>query len=147
MKYLQIFYLFLALSIMSCNESKQDQSCEPFFKNFFSLYEKEGVKESLNYAYSTNKWILNEHPTETRDVITKLEDFTSNLGKYSGYKLLKGKVINDHYLARSYIILYERQPIRFTFVLYRSEKTWQLQSFQYDVGTSDEVVNSMNLSW
>jgi hypothetical protein len=111
------------------------------------MYDKEGVKGSLNYAYSTNRWILNDHPTETMDVITKLEDFTNNLGKYSGYKLLKEQVINDHYLARSYMILYERQPVRFTFVLYRSEKTWQLQSFQYDVGTSDEVVNSMNLSW
>lgn len=147
MKYLQIFYLLLILSIVSCNEGKQNQSCEPFFNGFFNLYDKEGVKGSLNYAYSTNRWILNDHPTETMDVITKLEDFTNNLGKYSGYKLLKEQVINDHYLARSYMILYERQPVRFTFVLYRSEKTWQLQSFQYDVGTSDEVVNSMNLSW
>jgi len=111
------------------------------------MYEKEGVKESLNYAYSTNKWILNENTTETKDIITKLEDFTHNLGKYSGNKLLKEKVVNDNYIARSYLMLYERQPIRFTFVLYRSAKIWQLQSFQYDVSTSDEVVNSMNLSW
>ena len=147
MKYLKVFYLLSILGIVSCRQSNQDQSYEPFFKSFFSKYEKEGVKESLNYVYSTNKWILSEHATETKDIISKLEDFTRNLGKYSGNKLLKEKVVNSHCVARSYMMLYERQPIRFTFVLYRTVETWQLQSFQYDVGISDEVINSINLSW
>ena len=147
MKYIKTLYLLLILSMLSCQKGNKDQSHEPFFKSFFSMYAKEGVKESLNYAYSTNRWILSEHPTETKDIITKLEDFTHNLGKYYGNKLLKEEVVNDYCIARSYMMLYERQPIRFIFVLYRSDKTWQLQSFQYDVGISDEVVNSMNLAW
>lgn len=157
MKKTSVIYLIVTFTLLvSCNQSNQGipkgqsiprPNYDQFFDDFFNLYESEGVKSSLNYAYSTNQWIFNSPTKESEEVQRKLEEFTNNLGRYCGRKLLKEKVVNSNFVIRSYMLLYERQPLRFTFTLYKPESKWQLQSFQYDVGMNDEAVNSINLSW
>jgi len=143
----KILLILFTLIQSSCSSNSKDGGSQIIIKKFFSLYETKGVESALNYAYSTNSWLASGSREDTQKVIMQLKEFTTKLGKLNGFELLKKKDINERYTVCSYMLMYDRQPLRFTFIFYKPNVEWQLQSFQYDVGMSDESVNSINLSW
>lgn len=44
----------------------------------------------------------------------------------------------------SYMLRYDRQPMRFTFVLYKPKNKWQVQNLNWDVDLDDEIEESAN---
>ena len=47
-------------------------------------------------------------------------------------------------LLKSFLVKYERQPVRFTFILYKPNESWQTQNFSYDTGISEEIEEAAN---
>ena len=70
------------------------------------------------------------------------EDF---IGKYYGFELIAEKKITDSYILLSYLVKYDRQPLRFTFQYYKPNDEWRLYSFEYDGNLDAELEESAKI--
>jgi hypothetical protein len=82
---------------------------------FFVEFENKGSSVALDNLYKPNSWI-----SRNTDAVTQLKSQISGLnedyvGKYYGYELILEKRLADSYILMSYMVKYDRQPIRFTF--------------------------------
>lgn len=80
---------------------------------FFELYKRDPVK-AVDYAFSTNKWM-----ERNKDGVDNLKNQLTNtlglIGDYYGYELITEERVGDNLKYVSYLLRYDRQPLRFTF--------------------------------
>lgn len=110
-------------------------------KEFFERYKNESISIAIDSLYATNKWV-----SKSSDMIIQLkskmvmdlenEDY---IGKMHGYEPIVMKYLGDSYKLYSYLVKYDRQPIRFTFHFYKPNDKWLLYSFKYDGELSSEI--------
>jgi hypothetical protein len=115
---------------------------EEIVSNFFTKYQKDGASKALDNLYSNNKWM-----NRSTDAITKLKQQLGTLnedyvGKYYGYELIVEKQLSDSFIFMSYLVKFDRQPIRFTFQFYKPENEWRTHSFKYDGNIEAEIEES-----
>jgi hypothetical protein len=142
----QILYLIiLSFALVSCDsansQSAQIQTPEKINERFFDLNKSKGPKEALEFIFSTNNWI---DENQTSEVKNKLFDITKQLGSLQGKELISKRSIGENYILYSYLIRYERQPLRYSFIYYRPNNIWQLQNFQYDINIDTEIIEAAN---
>jgi len=109
---------------------------------FFTQYKDEGASQALDNLYKNNKWI-----NRATDAITNLKQQLEALnedyvGKYYGYELITEKKLSDSFILMSYLVKYDRQPIRFTFQFYKPNNEWITFSFKYDGNIDEEIEES-----
>lgn len=136
-KILFILISWLLLSTQSFGQLAED---EVITSKFFETFKTDPGK-AYNDLFADNKW-MKDKKTDLETNRIKLVDFFSGLGQYYGYEPITEKSAGESYVLKSYLIKYERQPVRFTFILYRPNKTWQIQNFSYDTNIEDEVEES-----
>jgi len=78
------------------------------------------------------------------DAITKIKSQLEGLnedyvGKYYGYELIVEKKLGESYILLSYLVKFDRQPIRYTFQFYKPKDKWSIYSFQFDGSIDDEI--------
>jgi len=137
-KALLILIIFININTLS------GQYFEPKISNtFFSLMKNHGISEGIEYLYSTNQWLKKEIAAK-ENLQQKCESLLSEqqVGKYVGHRLLYKQSLGRTLTSISYIVNYERQPYRFTFILYRPDRKreWRLQEFYFDNELIDELV-------
>lgn len=121
-------------------------SPEQMVETFFINYEKDGASIALDNLYSTNKWM-----SRAKDAIENLKNQLEGLnedfvGKYYGYELIVEKRLSESYVLLSYLVKYERQPIRFTFQFYKPNDVWLIYSFQFDGDIDKEIEEAAKLN-
>jgi len=42
-------------------------------------------------------------------------------------------------MLKTFIVKFERQPLRFKFLMYKPDNTWSLNNFSYDASIDDEL--------
>ena len=114
-------------------------------KDFFNIYRTESVSDALDKLYQTNQWVQ-----RNLDAVTKLKNEMEGLnldyvGKCYGYELITEKSISDSYILQSYLVKYDRQPIRFTFQFYKPENEWRIYAFKFDANLDDELEESAKI--
>ncbi|MEO8590016.1 MAG: hypothetical protein ABI432_11635 [Flavobacteriales bacterium] len=127
----------LILAFISTTSHAQT-SPDDLVKTFFAEYEKDAAK-AVQGIYDTNPWT-----SRIKDAIEKVKQEVNSytedyVGKYYGYESITRKQLSTSFLLMSYLVKYDRQPMRFTFEWYKPNDTWMLQSFQVDVSIDDEV--------
>jgi len=137
---LLVFVSFLSMQLINAQKTP-----ESFVIDFFETFEKEGSSKALDNLYATNEWM-----TRATDAITNLKSQLEGLnidyvGKYYGYELIVKKELTDSYVLLSYLVRYDRQPIRFTFQFYKPNKEWLIYSFQYDGNIDEEIEEAAKL--
>lgn len=95
----------------------------------------------MDYAFSTNKW-MERNKDGIESVKTKFKDIVPLIGQYYGFELITEKNIGDNLKLQSYVARYDRQPVRFTFILYKPNDKWQVQNLNWDVNVDDEIEES-----
>tara|TARA_Y100000588_G_C13807440_1_gene733591 strand:- start:17 stop:478 length:462 start_codon:yes stop_codon:yes gene_type:complete len=110
--------------------------------NFFTEYQNDGASKALDNLYANNKWM-----NRATDSMTKLKQQLGTLnedfvGAYYGYELIVEKKLSDSFILMSYLVKFDRQPIRFTFQFYKPNNEWRTHSFKYDGGIDDEIEES-----
>ncbi|MEQ8581039.1 MAG: hypothetical protein RIC30_05030 [Marinoscillum sp.] len=128
----------LLVGLNSLNSFAQDNG-QKLIDEFFSRYENEGVEVAVDELYKTNPWT-----TRIQDAInnvkTQLARYNEELvGKYYGYEPIVTKQLGNSYVLHSYLVKFDRQPLRFTFQLYKPDKEWRLASFAFDDSYNDEL--------
>lgn len=136
---LTAFLLLIGTSIYAQNTPTE------MVGRFFEEYQNEGVSEALDNLYGTNKWM-----ERNQDAISNLKSQMQGLnedyvGKFYGYELIVEKKLSESYLLLSYLVKYDRQPLRFTFQFYMPDQNWIVYSFKYDGNIDDEIEEAAKL--
>ncbi len=100
-------------------------------EKFFQIFEKKGSDAAIDYIYSTNKFMQSNIQASLK-VKTELKKIASLVGKYHGHELMNKKNISKSYVQLYYMAKFDRPPLKFIFVLYKPDKTWQLQKLKFD---------------
>ena len=134
-----LIFTFLLISCYS-NYLNAQVSEKEITEEFFKLYAIDPMK-ALDYAFSTNKWM-----ERNADAVENLKNQFYNLipliGNYYGYELIAERNLGENLKLASFMAKYDRQPIRWTFILYRPNDTWQVQNLKYDDKLSNELEES-----
>ncbi|NVN95958.1 MAG: hypothetical protein HXX18_11805 [Bacteroidetes bacterium] len=130
--------LIIILTLFCIFNIYGQSSSENLITTFFDKFEKEGSNSAIDYIYSTNK-SSNVLKNEVDELKTKLTKTIELLGKYHGYEYIVSKSVGTSLILYSYLIKYDRQPIRFTFILYKADNEWALFNFLYDAKFDEEL--------
>jgi len=136
--------LIVALFLFNITGNAQSTPTE-IADTFFKDYVKSGSSIALDNLYSTNKWM-----TRSADAIVNLKSQMEGLnddyvGKYYGYELIVEKRLTESFVLLSYLVKYDRQPLRFTFQFYKPNDAWMIFSFQYDGNMDEEIEEAAKL--
>lgn len=104
-------------------------------KEFFAKYRLER-NSALDYIFSTNDYVPDEKVTKVKTSLTSL---SKQIGNYVDYELITKKSAGKDLVLYSYLVKYDRQPLRFTMIFYRSTTVWRLYNFQFDTDVDDEL--------
>lgn len=138
--------LLLCIVLIACDTnsnsfSQSDLTPEMIVEKFFILYDSEGSDSALDFITSTNRWIVGG----SSEMKNSFQELTNQMGNYQGNEFIVKRSIGENYLLWSYLVKYDRQPIRFNFIFYRPSKTWQLQDFRYDDDLDTELIEAANV--
>jgi len=78
---------------------------------FFSIYATDPSK-AVDYGFSTNKW-LERKQDDVANLKSKLKNLIDLCGEYYGYELLSEKTAGQNIKLVTFIVRYDREPIRF----------------------------------
>lgn len=123
---------------------KAQTSPKEITDKFFSLYATDPIK-AVDYAFSTNKW-FDRQQDAVENLKTKLKDLVGLCGNYCGFEVLSQKVSGASMVAQTFIVRYEREPVRFTFVFYKPKETWMVDKFAFDEGLGRELEDAVKQS-
>ncbi len=138
--------LILAFAVFSMTHSGIAQrSPKEIVDQFFTDYKTVGSSMALDNLYKTNKWM-----DRATDAITNLKSQLEGLnedyvGEYYGYELIVEKKLSQSYILLSYLVKFDRQPIRYTFQFYKPNDKWSLYSFKYDGSIDAEIEEAAKL--
>jgi len=132
---------FLIVVALSSNILKAQTTTEEILTEFFNTYKK-SPQMAVEYIFGTNKWMMDRNKDGIENVKTQLTSFLRLVGDYYGYEKITEKSVGESYQLVSYMMKYDRQPVRFTFVFYKPKDKWQVQNFQYDDNLDNELEES-----
>lgn len=118
---------------------------ETIIDTFFTYYEKQGIEKAVDYVFATNPW-MNDSKEAITNIKLRLDKAVSLLGEYNGYELIIKQEAGTSYVLLSYLVKYSRQPIQFTFVLYKPDDKWQIQNLKFDDSIDDDLEKFPNLA-
>ena len=136
MRRLILITLFIAASI---DTSFGQNECENIIKDFFGIYKDEGSESALDMLFSTNSWMVSRSQDDIENIKLQLSGVTNIAGAYFGYESITQKKVGESLKLYSYLVKYDRIPIRFTFTFYRPDNEWMIFNFQYDQNLMDEL--------
>lgn len=132
------FILFL-LFILS--QSHAQTSSKEITDAFFVKYQKDQM-QAIDFAFSTSKYI-NTKSESIIDLKNKLKNLIELCGDYKGYELITEVALGQSLKSASYIIKYDRQPIRFLFSFYKPDDKWVVQDFSFDTDLDTDIESAM----
>lgn len=135
---MKLLTLFFLISLTACVQFTSGQtSSEKITETFFNTY-KESPTKAYENLFFNNKW-MKDKKSDIETVKIKFGDLVDGLGNYYGYEAITEKKVGESYILKTFLVKYERQPLRFAFILYKPKDTWQIQNFTYDTGIEDEL--------
>lgn len=129
--------VLLILLAASINVSAQDDP-QKIIDQFFSLYKNKGAIEAVDFIFSTNKW-MSESKDQIENVKFKLNGTLKQLGDFNGYNLITKKTLGNHLSLYTFMVRYDRQPLRFSLLFYKPNDQWRLMNFSYDYNLGEEL--------
>lgn len=98
---------------------------------FFELYKADKVDEAVDSIYSTNEYV-SAIPDQIKNVKTKLSALNGLVGKVHHIGLLDTFLVGDSFVYVTYLVTYDRQPIRYEFQFFKVNDGWRVFSFSFD---------------
>ena len=136
---------FLCLFISGAAIAQQSNDGQEIIDKFFDLYKTRGYEYAVRYSWATNRWIPAGGEAVDNVIIT-LGKKLGGMGEYIGQDKLRDNQVSSRFRVVSYLVYYERDPVRFTFSLYRNSQGWEVSNFQFDSDFEDEAEASLKLT-
>ena len=105
---------------------------------FFSRYKGKSPADAVDYIFSTNKW-MSESKDQVGNVKFKLNGTLKVIGNYYGQNLIAKKTVGEHLAFYTFLVRYDRQPLRYNFLFYKANDQWAILNFSYDDGIDEEL--------
>jgi hypothetical protein len=117
---------------------------EQIIEKFFQDYQIEKPENALDMLYATMPWV--ERIQDDLDKIKlQFAGLQTLVGEYYGYGLITKKELANSFAIYSYLVKFDRQPVRFLFEFYKPKEKWGLYSFSYDDNIDDELAEAIKL--
>ena len=110
-------------------------------EKFFTLYSKDPIL-AMDYIASTNKW-SEKMSDEIRDMKNKLKTLLDRIGDYKGHELISERSTGQSVKIASYILKYDREPIRLILFFYKTSDTWRVQTYSFDESVGEELKDAV----
>ena len=136
--------LLIALMLfLSCKKEPDSALINIEYSNtFFLKYEEIGIAEAVDFIFSTNSSLKENSKDEIEVLKRQLVSTSSLLGNFMGYELIANRNVGSSLQLLSYLVKYEKQTLRFTFVYYKPDKRWVIQHFSFDGNLIEELEES-----
>lgn len=141
----RIFPALIALTCIVPDTVFCQATSKEILDRFFELYLEEGSDKAIDYVYSTNKWMIRNGEV-IENIKTRLGKATSILGTYYGYEPIEEKQLGSNFARYTFLLRYDRQPIKFTFTLYRPNDRWQVHNLKFDDQLEDDLDDRIDIS-
>lgn len=105
---------------------------------FFTRYKSKSPADAVEYIFSTNKW-MNDSKDQIESIKIKLNSTVKQVGDYYGYNLIAKKTVGEHLAFYTFLVRYDRQPLRYNFLFYKANDKWAILNFSYDDGIDEEL--------
>lgn len=114
-------------------------------ERFFKMHKELGFDQAIDTLFITNKWFADVKGAQD-NVKSQLSTLESRLGDYYGYESLTAQRVGTCYEYYTYIMKFERQPLRVHFSFYKAKDKWTLQNFKYEDKIAVELEESALVS-
>ncbi len=119
---------------VSNGQDHAQEIIDQFFEEYFV-----SPDDAIYNAFATNKWMMEDSRDAIDNVVFQLKNFIDLIGNYNGFEKIREKDLTTSLKFYTYLVKYERQPLRFTFLLYKPSEKWQLQNFKFDDSIDDDI--------
>ncbi len=135
-----LMVMMIIISMTALSQTKPEDLINNFFKNYIV-----NPSKSIDDLYATNPWSV-RIKDGIENIKKEVNGYTVDyVGKYYGYELITKKQFSESFILYSYMVKYDRQPLRFIFKLYKPKDKWTLYSFKIDSELDDEIEQSAKL--
>ena len=124
-----VFILLLFIPALTINA--QETTYQGVIDRFFSIYKNDGPEKAIDYIFSTNSY-LEPSSDQVTAIKLKLATAVAVIGDYYGFDAVTVKELGPSMTIGTYMVRYKRQPLFFTFILYKPDKIWQIQTLRFD---------------
>ena len=104
---------------------------------FFTILKDKGIDNAFEYLNSsmlsieTNQDLVNQNKNG-------LIELTKSLGNYYGYEQLTKDKTGESYIKYSFLLKYEKSPVKFTMTYYKPNDTWKVYEISYNKQLDDK---------
>jgi len=134
------FLIFTFLLCFTYSLSAQKASSD-ITDQFFEIFKGDPL-QAIDYAFATNPYLESEK-LAIETLKNKYKNAISQTGTYLGFEKIMEKDIVDRYKVCSFLLRYEKMPIRFTLIMYRAKDTWCVNQLYYDSSMQVELEASI----
>lgn len=135
--------VLIFIGFLSWNAKGQTDSLdtpEKLCAHFFMLFETDS-DNAVDFLFSTNKWFNVATMPQLSDIKGKIKKLYY-LGNFKGFELASKKILSPSLVLITYIVKYDRQPIKIEFYFYKPEKQWQIQTFRFEEDLKNDLQNA-----
>lgn len=138
MKKISILFFLLC----KINLSGQIQEVDSLMNLFFIKFDKMDYENAIGLLYNTNKWTANDNEAKEL-MLSQFNEFNFELvGNYNGFIEICSIYNYNCLIIKTYLLKYDRQPIRITVIFYKPNKKWSLLNFKIDDNIDKELKNA-----
>lgn len=131
-KFFILLFIFLYVNTFG------QMSVESVPDSFFYYFKTQGVERSLQYVFSTNKYLKQKSEVITT-LKAKFDRALPVLGNFYRYEKYMHKQIGNTFAYLGYLMVFDRQPIKIIFTLYFATDHWQIQDMRFDDKIEDVI--------
>jgi hypothetical protein len=110
----------------------------PRIEQFMATLKAGKTNEALDALYASNKWMARSSD-QVQNVQTQLASAEKLMGSLRAWEKLQDIQVGTRFVYVSYVVVYDRQPIRFEFEFFRPGDEWYILSFSFDAKLDDDV--------
>lgn len=133
------FLLFFTCTLVAQTTTAAQEPNTPseISKKFFEIYSARPM-DAIDFIFSGEN-VTKDVKDDIVAIKKNLKATINIVGDYDGYELITEKNVGGSYKLLSYMVKYDRQPVRFIFVYYKPKDKWQLSTFQFNTNMDDEL--------
>lgn len=123
------------ISPISVAAAEYDQQIE----RFFATVKAGKTDDALDQLFGTNPWLERTRSDQLQNARTQLGSIQKLVGALMTYEKIQEVKVGTRFVHVVYLVLYEREAIRFEFTLFRPASAWVLHSFYFDEEVPKDV--------
>lgn len=105
---------------------------------FFTLFEQGKMEQAVDGIYATNSYV-SAIPDQVKSIKKQLSSLGAVMGQYHKSVKIDEYMVEDSFVQVTYMVIYERQPLRFEFQFFKAGDNWKIYSFSFDDDIDEEI--------